>query len=241
MEIIRSYFEDFIVILCTALALGGTMMGSVFAIYSLVTALPIVNSAVLFALALICAFFVWSSMFDMNTIKRVANDLKAQNKLLKTQINILELNNEEFKKSNDIYKNNNNLLNIEVNIMNANNEELKDQVKELSHLLENSKKLVTNLVLAGDDYKKFNKKFGANLTTLGQTSTDLKTTAKSLNQLVSKMTNSIAKQNYISPNYTSPDLEVSLDCDDLPKKKKDKLIKTKESISRISHSPDLIY
>lgn len=65
----------------------------------------------------------------------------------------------------------------------------KDQSAELTRMLENSKKLVTNLILAGDDYKNFNKKFSANLTDLGETSADLKKTT----ELLGRITNSLAK------------------------------------------------
>lgn len=65
-----------------------------------------------------------------------------------------------------------------------------EQIKDLTRLLENSKKMVTNLVLAGDDYKKFNKKFGTQLTTLGETSKDL----KKHTELLGKIANSLAKR-----------------------------------------------
>lgn len=64
-----------------------------------------------------------------------------------------------------------------------------EQITELTNMLENSKKMVTNLILAGDDYKKFNGKFGSHLTELGQTSIDLKRHT----ELLGKMVNSLAK------------------------------------------------
>lgn len=64
-----------------------------------------------------------------------------------------------------------------------------EQTAELERLLENSKKMVTNLILAGDDYKKFNGKFGKKLTQLGDTANNLKTHT----ELLGKIANSLAK------------------------------------------------
>lgn len=80
-----------------------------------------------------------------------------------------------------------------------------NQIDDLSRLLENSKKMVTNLILAGDDYKKFNNKFGTSLATLGETSSDL----RKHTELLGKIANSLAKQ---VPDNRIKDVQIDRTC-----------------------------
>jgi len=217
---LKSFFEDLFVAFYTALVFIFMIAFGAHSVYALVVLLPFFTLVISFAATAMFAVLVLAFARDVNSIKKSAKVLKEQTNELKLEVSILESNNNHYlelnkahKKSNEKYKALNNSLKTEVNILEFNNNESKAQIEDLTRLLENSKKLVTNLVLAGDDYKKFNKKFGGNLEELGQTSTDLRDTAKSLNILVGKMTNSLAKQS------RAPNPQVSLDCGDLPSSK----------------------
>jgi myosin heavy subunit len=110
------------------------------------------------------------------------DQLNDENSKLNKHNNELELLLNDLQNENIKYKTNNEEFAEQLSIMKSEN-------VELTRMLENSKKLVNNLIIAGDDYKKFNNKFGKNLTELGETSKDL----KKHTELLGKIANKLAK------------------------------------------------
>ena len=116
-------------------------------------------------------------------------EYKSQNETLTANVNTLKNTNAELKTTSSNLKAN---LAESTTVLGTQKEQinkLEDQVNGLGVLLESSKKMVTNLILAGDDYHKFNQKFGTNLSSLDETAKDL----KKYTTLLGTITNSLAK------------------------------------------------
>ena len=142
---------------------------------------------------------------------RLVDTLKIENSEFKSNVDVLKEENgqlalvrtaltaqvEEYKQHNQSLSETAGDLYTQVQTQTKNNErqrllllDMESQKADLVRMLENSKKMVTNLILAGDDYKKFNTKFGDHLTQFGDGVTDL----KEQTAILGKIANSLAKQ-----------------------------------------------
>lgn len=129
--------------------------------------------------------------------KKENEDFKSAIKEAESKIKELEEIKEEYATQIDKFKGQLNDFDIENNELKQNNVALGTQVEELKVLYIDSKKLIKNLVLAGDKFDSFEKKFGETANELRDATDDLSGTVSDLQEtanVIGKMVNSLAKK-----------------------------------------------
>lgn len=120
--------------------------------------------------------------------EELCDNYKTHNEELGRNINTLKSTNGELKATSAQLQNSLNTANSNLLAGEKQIKLMSEQISDMNKLLENSKKMVTNLILAGDDYHKFNEKFGTNLSSLDETAKDL----KKYTEFLGTITNSLA-------------------------------------------------